>query len=376
MATAGKPITCRAAVVWEVGQQYSIEKVEVDVPKKGEVRVRMTSAGLCHSDVHMQHGSDKNWSFPTVLGHEGAGIIESLGEGVDRFEKGDIVVCTFEAYCRDCDYCMSPKTNVCRKQPRNNLQMDGTSRIAAKGKKCSQMGSLGLFSEYIVTSEFNVTKVNPKANPNTLCLAGCCIPTGYGAAMNAGKVTPGSSCAVWGLGGVGMCVIMGCRDSGASKIIGIDPNAKKFELAKQFGATDFLNPKEVKSVPETLAQMCKDGVDYCFVSVGILSAMEEAFNSSHPYWGKTVIVGLNDTGSTMKAGVWELLYGRQLVGTYYGSYTAVRDIPHLVDKVLNGQIQLDKLISHRLPLDKINEGFDLLRTGQSLRAIIDFDIKA
>ncbi|XP_071038502.1 alcohol dehydrogenase class-3 chain L-like isoform X2 [Parasteatoda tepidariorum] len=370
------PITCRAAVLWEIGKPYSIETVEVAAPKKGEVRVKMASVGICHSDLHAQNGMAKKIPFPTILGHEGAGFIESVGEGVERFKTGDLIVFTFISYCRECDWCMSSKTNACRKTPKTGFQMDGTSRISTKGKMITQANSLGLFSEYTVTSEYNVTKVNPSADPNMLCLAGCCLPTGYGAVMNAGKVTPGSTCAIWGLGGVGMCVIMGCRDSGASKIIGVDPNPKKFELAKQFGASDFVNPKEVKSVPETLAQMCKDGVDYCFVSVGNLSAMEEAFNSSHPRWGKTVIIGLHDKGSKIRVGVWELLYGRQILGTMYGSYTAVRDVPYLVEKVLDGKIQLEKLISHRLPLHQINEGFDLMKTGESLRAIIDFDLKA
>ncbi|XP_015916086.1 alcohol dehydrogenase class-3 chain L-like [Parasteatoda tepidariorum] len=375
MDTVGKTITCRAAVVWKKRQPYSIETVVVDVPKKGEVRVKLASVGICHSDLHAQMGCEENHPFPTILGHEGAGIVESVGEDVERFKPGDLIVFTFESYCGDCDLCQSPKAKNCRKTTRNSFHMDGTSRVSAKEKALSQLNALGLFSEYTVTSQYNITKVNPAADQKILCLAGCCLPTGYGAAVNAGKVTPGSTCAVWGLGGVGMCVIMGCHDSGASKIIGIDPNPKKFQLAEGFGATHFLNPKEVTSVPETLAHMCKDGVDYCFVSVGNLSAMEEAFNSSHPYWGKTIIIGLGETGATVNVGVWNLLYGRQLMGTRYGSYKAVRDIPELVEKVVSGKIQLEKLITHRLPLDKINEGFELMKTGESLRSIIDFDLK-
>ncbi|GFT61878.1 alcohol dehydrogenase class-3 [Nephila pilipes] len=359
------PITCKAAVTWKVNGGFSIETVEVAVPKKGEVRVRMTSTGMCHSDLHMMEGFDKSWPFPCVLGHEGAGIIESVGEGVTSVVPGDIVVMVFEAFCGECDLCKDPRTCMCRKQPRNQLQMDGTSRITCKGQPIYQMSSISTFSEYTVTSELNVTKVNPKANPNNLAFAGCCIPTGYGAVMNAGKVPPGSTCAVWGLGGVGMCVLMGCRDSGASKVIGIDPNPKKFPLAKKFGATEFLNPKEVANVPEKLAEMTNGGVDFCFVSVGVTAAMEQAFMSSHPQWGKTVVIGLAEIGETMKAGIWELIYGRQLVGTYYGSYKARVAIPHLVDKVVNGQIQLDKLISHRLPLLKIGEGFNMLKNGET-----------
>ncbi|XP_054721086.1 alcohol dehydrogenase class-3 chain L-like [Uloborus diversus] len=373
--TAGKPIRCHAAVLWSANTPYAIEEVEVAVPKKGEVRVKMASTGLCHSDLHFQEGIDKQWPFPSVIGHEGAGIIESVGEGVTSVKPGDTVVLVFESYCGECEFCKSPKTNQCKKQPRNQLQMDGTSRITCKGQALSQMSSISTFSEYTVTSEANVTKVNQKANPNTLCLAGCCIPTGYGAVMNAGKVPKGATTAVWGLGGVGMCVLMGLRDSQAGKIIAIDTNPKKFPLAKEFGATDFLNPKEVDDVPKKLAEMTNGGVDYCFVSVGIVPVMEQAFNSSHPNWGKTVIIGLSDLGETMRAGVWELLFGRQLVGTFYGSYKAKLGIPDLVDKVVAGQIQLEKLITHRLPLTKINEGFNMLKTGESLRAIIDYDIK-
>ncbi|GIX86601.1 alcohol dehydrogenase class-3 [Caerostris extrusa] len=374
MATVGKPITCKAAVTWEVGGGFKIETVEVAVPKKGEVRIRMTSTGVCHSDLHVMEGIDKDWPFPCVLGHEGAGIIESVGEGVTSVVPGDIVVPVFEGHCGECDFCKDPRTCMCQKQTRNHLQMDGTSRITCKGKPIAQMSTISTFSQYTVTNEINVAKVNPKANPNTLCLAGCCIPTGYGAVMNAGRVHPGATCAVWGLGGVGMCVLMGCRDAGASKIIGIDTNPNKFPLAKQFGATEFLNPKDVSSVPEKLAEMTNGGVDYCFVSVGITPVMEQAFMSSHPQWGKTVIIGLADIGETMKAGIWELIYGRQLVGTFYGSYKARLGIPDLVDKVVSGQIQLEKLISHRLPLDKIEEGFKMLTTGESLRAIIDYDL--
>lgn len=376
MATAGKPIHCRAAVTWEVNKPFSIETVEVAVPKKGEVRVKMSSTGICHSDLHMQEGFDKKWSFPSLLGHEGAGIIESVGEGVTSVQPGDKVVTLFESYCGECKYCKSPKTNMCLKQRKDNLQMDGTSRITCKGQTLSQMGSISTFSEYTVTSVYNVTKINPKANPNIMCLAGCCIPTGYGAAVNAAKVLPGSTCAIWGLGGVGMCVVMGCRNSGAAKIIGIDPNPKKFALAKELGCTDVLNPKEVDDVPKKLEEMTDGGVDYCFASVGVLSAMEQAFNSSHPAWGKTVIIGLANKDDTVRAGVWELLYGRELIGTYYGSYKAKLGIPELVDQVIAGEIQLEKLISHRLPLDKINEGFEMLKTGKSLRSIIDYDLKA
>lgn len=375
MATAGKPITCRAAVIWKAKDPYTIETVEVAVPKKREVRVRMTSAGICHSDLHIQEGIDSNYYFPAALGHEGAGIIESVGEGVSSVQPGDIVVMCFEAYCGECAFCKDSRTNMCQKQSRINMQMDGTSRITCKGQILSQMGSVSTFSEYTVTSEFNVTKVNPKVNPNKIGLAGCCIPTGYGAVVKCAQVPKGATCAVWGLGGVGMCVVMGCRDSGASKVIGIDLNPKKFPLAKEFGCTDFLNLKDVEDVPKKLAEMTNGGVDYCFVSVGIISAMEQAFNSSHPAWGKTVVIGLSNIGETMRAGVWELLFGRQLVGTYYGSLKAKLEIPKLVEKVVSGQIQLDKLISHKMPLDKINEAFKMLTTGESLRAIIDFDLK-
>ncbi|XP_015920155.1 alcohol dehydrogenase class-3 chain L-like isoform X2 [Parasteatoda tepidariorum] len=334
MATAGKPIICRAAVLWEKSQPYSLENVEVAVPKKGEVRIKIVSSGICHSDVHFQDGMMDNFVFPAVLGHEGAGIIESIGEGVTRCKEGDLVVLAFESYCEECDFCKNPNCNMCMKQP-----------------------------------------VNPKANLSSLCLVGCCLPTGYGAAINAGKVTPGSSCAIWGLGGVGMCVVMGCRDAGASKIIGIDLNPKKYELAKELGATDFINPKEVPNVPEALAKMTNGGVDFCFVSVGILSVMNEAFKASHPHWGKTVIIGMGDMGAAVKAGVLDLLFGRQLMGTFYGSYKAVRDIPQLVDKIVNGNIQVEKLITHRLTLDKINEGFKMLKSGESLRTVIDFNKK-
>ncbi|XP_035227741.1 alcohol dehydrogenase class-3 chain L-like isoform X1 [Stegodyphus dumicola] len=376
MATAGKPIKCRAAIAWGVNKPYTIETVEVAVPKKGEVRVKMGSTGICHSDLHNLEGIDEKYPFPSVFGHEGAGVIESVGEGVTDLQPGDVVVLTFESHCGDCKYCKDSKTNLCLRTPRNHLQMDGTSRITYNGKVLSQMNSISTNSEYTVTSQFNVAKVNPRADPHSLCLAGCCIPTGYGAAMNAGQVSPGSTCAVWGLGGVGMCVVMGCRDSKAAKIIGIDTNPQKFALAKDLGCTDVLNPNDVPDVPKKLAEMTDGGVDFCFVSVGIISVMEEAFKSSHPNWGKTVIIGLSNIGETIRAGVWELIYGRKLVGTSYGSYKAKLAVPKLVEKVLSGDIPLNKLITHRLPLDRINDGYEMLKTGESLRAIVDFDLKA
>ncbi|KAG8192180.1 hypothetical protein JTE90_027818 [Oedothorax gibbosus] len=375
MLTANKPITCKAAVAWEVNKPFTIETVEVAPPKKGEVRVKMYSSGVCHSDLHDLEGIDPNYPFPGVFGHEGAGRIESGGEGVTSVQPGDVVVLLFESYCGDCDYCKGSSTHKCLKTRRDGLQQDGTSRITCKGQTLSQMNSISTFSEYTVCSEFNVAKVNPSANPHDLCLAGCCIPTGYGAAVNVAKVTQGSSCAVWGLGGVGMCAVMGCRNSGASMVIGIDTNSRKFQLGKEFGCTDFLNPNEVENVPEKLAEMTGGGVDFCIVAVGSVQIMEQAFLSSHPAWGKTVVIGLVNKGVTMKAGVWELIMGRQLLGTFYGSYKTRLGIPMLVDKVLKGEIQLQKLISHRLPLDRINEGFQMLTTGESLRTIIDFDLK-
>ncbi|GFU32615.1 alcohol dehydrogenase class-3 chain H [Nephila pilipes] len=372
MATVGKPIECKAAVSWKMNGGFSIETVEVAVPKKGEVRVKIRSAGICHSDLHVLKGMDKKWPFPCVLGHEGAGVVESVGEGVASVVPGDVVVLVWEAYCGECDFCKDPRTNLCQKQPRNHLQMDGTSRITCKGQPIFQMMSVSAFSEYTVTSEFNVAKVDPMANQRCLALAGCCIPTGYGAVKNVGKVTPGSTCAVWGLGAVGMCVLLACKDQGASKIIGIDLNPRKFLRAIQFGATDCLDPEEV-NVKDRLSEMTNGGVDFCFVSVGVVSAMEQAFLSSHPQWGKTVVIGLANVGETMKVGVWELIFGRQLLGTYYGSYKSRLHIPHLVDKA---QIHLENLVSHYIPLERIADGFDMLKTGESLRTVIDFETRA
>ncbi|CAL1265720.1 unnamed protein product [Larinioides sclopetarius] len=377
MVTPGKPIQCRAAVAWEVNKPFSLENVEVAVPKKGEVRIKMSSTGVCHSDLHDLEGINKNYPFPSIFGHEGAGVVESIGKGVTSVKPGDKVVLCFESFCGECENCRNTKTHLCKKTHsvmRTHFQEDGTSRISCKGQKLSQMNSISTFSEYTVTSELNVAKVNPAANPNILCLAGCCIPTGYGAVMNTAQVPPGATCAIWGLGGVGMCVVMGCRDSGASKIIGIDVNSRKFELAKEFGCTDVINPEEV-NLQNKLAEMTNGGPDFCFVSVGLVPVMEEAFNSSHPQWGKTVIIGLTNVGETMKVGIWDLIYGRKLVGTHYGGYKTRIGIPKLVEKVLNGDLELEKLITHRLPLEKINEGFDMLISGETLRTIIDFDMK-
>lgn len=373
---AGKTITCRAAVAWAEKEPLKIEMVNVAPPKAGEVRVKICSTALCHTDTYTLDGHDPEGLFPCILGHEGAGIVESVGEGVDSFAEGDHVVPLYIPQCRECKFCRSEKTNLCSKirvTQGKGVMPDGTSRFSCNGKTLYHFMGCSTFSEYTVVAEISLAKIEPKAPLSKVCLLGCGIPTGYGAALNTAKVEPGSNCAIWGLGAVGLAVAMGCQAAGAKSIIGIDVNPDKFEVAKQFGCTECINPKDFsKSIQEVLIEKTDGGLDYTFECIGNVSTMRAALESCHKGWGVSVIIGVAGAGQEISTRPFQLVTGRTWKGTAFGGWKSKDSVPRLVEQYLAKKLKLDEFISHELPFEKINEAIDLLHSGKSIRAVVNY----
>jgi len=375
-AKTGQPIMCKAAVLPGLGLPFVIEDVQVDPPKAGEVRVKVIACGVCHSDVSAANGVFSATVDPAILGHEGAGVVESVGQGVTSVKPGDHVILMILPYCGDCLNCKSEYTNLCLKFPMGlqlgELPTDGTSRFTWKGKKLSHFMYCSAFSQYTVTSEFCVAKINPTAPLEKVCLLGCGIPTGYGSAINVAQVRAGSTCAVWGLGGVGLAAAMGCKAQGAKRIIGIDINPDKFETAKKFGCTEFINPKDhSKSVTALLKEMTAGvGVDFAIECCGAIPAMEAAMDSTTVAGGTTTLVGACKLNEKMSLSPFPVLFGKTLNGRSFGGYNGRRDVPALVEKYLKGEMLIDEFNTHTLPLERINESFQLLKEGKSIRTVI------
>lgn len=313
--TVGKVIKCRAAVAWEAKKPLTIETVEVAPPKAHEVRIKITATGVCHTDAYSLGGSDAEGVFPVILGHEGAGIVESIGEGVTKFKPGDHVIPLYIPQCGECEYCKHPKTNLCQKvriTQGKGVMTDETSRFTCKGKPIYHFMGTSTFSEYTVVNDINLAKINDKAPLNKVCLLGCGIPTGYGAAINTAKVEPGSVCGIWGLGAVGLAVAMGCKAAGASKIYGIDINPAKFEVGKKFGVTDFVNPNDHKDTPiqNVLVDMTNGGFDFTFECIGNVNTMRSALEACHKGWGTSTIIGVAASGQEISTKPFQLVTGR------------------------------------------------------------------
>ncbi|KAM9849607.1 alcohol dehydrogenase class-3-like isoform 1-T1 [Aulostomus maculatus] len=376
MSTAGQVIKCKAAVAWEPRKPLSIEDVEVDPPNAHEVRIKVAATSVCHTDWEYLYDTEKGMKFrpfPLVLGHEGAGEVESVGPGVTRFKPGDKVVPLFLPQCGECERCQSPKTNLCR---RNwcNTQMgvlaDCTSRISCNGQQVYQFLGVSSFSQYTVVPETSLAKIRSDAPLDKVCLLGCGVSTGYGAAVNAARVEKDSSCAVFGLGAVGLAAVVGCKAAGAKRIIGVDINHGKFEKAIAFGATECVNPNDcTKDIQDVLVEMTNGGVDYALECVGIPAVMTAALESTVEAWGVCVIVGWTETES-MTVPVQKILMGRTLKGTYFGGWKSVDDVPKLVDEYMKEKLKLDEFITHELALDQVNTAFDLLSSGKSIRTVI------
>uniref|UniRef100_A0A3B4BI06 S-(hydroxymethyl)glutathione dehydrogenase n=1 Tax=Periophthalmus magnuspinnatus TaxID=409849 RepID=A0A3B4BI06_9GOBI len=342
-------ITCRAAVAWEAGKPLVIEEIEVAPPKTGEVRIKVVATGICHTDSYTLSGSDPEGVFPVVLGHEGAGIVESVGEGVTKFHPGDTVIPLYIPQCGECKFCKNPKTNLCQK----------ISAISPVG--LFHFMGCSTFSEYTVVADISLAKVDPRAPLDRVCLLGCGISTGYGAALNTAKVESGSTCAVFGLGALGLAAIMGCKAAGAARIIGVDINADKFKVAKEFGATDVVNPKDhSKPIEEVLVEMTDGGVDYSFECVGNVGIMRAALEACHKGWGTSVIIGVAAAGQEISTRPFQLVTGRTWKGTAFGGYKSVDSVPKLVGDYMNKKLKVDEFVTDTLPFEKITEGFDLM----------------
>ncbi|XP_014469022.1 PREDICTED: alcohol dehydrogenase class-3 [Dinoponera quadriceps] len=374
--TVGKVIKCKAAVAWKAKEPLSLEEVEVAPPKAHEVRIKVAAIALCHTDAYTLDGLDPEGVFPCILGHEGSGIVESVGEGVTEFQCGDHVVPLYIPQCGDCKFCKSPKTNLCskiRETQGKGLMPDGTSRFTCKGQTISHFMGCSTFSEYTVVADISLAKVTPEAPLDKICLLGCGVSTGYGAALNTAKVEPGSTCAIWGLGAVGLAVALGCKKSGASRIIGIDINPDKFERSKIFGCTEFVNPKDHdKPIQQVLIEMTDGGLDYTFECVGNVNTMRAALESCHKGWGTSVIIGVAPAGQEISTRPFQLVTGRVWKGTAFGGWKSKQSVPKLVDEYLSKKLLLDEFITHHFPFGKINEGFDLLHSGNCLRTVIKF----
>ncbi|KAJ7384860.1 hypothetical protein OS493_019537 [Desmophyllum pertusum] len=373
--TAGKPISCRAAVAWEPRKPLVIETIEVAPPKTGEVRVKMVATGVCHSDSsHLSGILGQDDSFPLVLGHEGSGIVESIGEGVTTLKPGDHVITLFISRCGECNFCKNPKSNICSSGllPKG-VMLDGTPRFTCRGKFLYHFLRIGAFNEYTVLPERAVVKIAENVPLEKACLLGCCVPTGYGSVVNAAKVEPGTNVAVWGLGGVGLSTVMGCKDAGAARIIGIDINPDKFTIAKEFGCTECLNPKDFdKPIQQVLLEMIDGGLDYTFECIGNVHTMRAAFEASHVVWGTTVLVGIAGADQELKVNPSQYLFGKTMKGSVFGGYKGKECIPKLSDEYMAGRLKVDELITHTMPLDKINDAFDLMHAGKSIRTVIHF----
>ncbi|XP_019271156.2 all-trans-retinol dehydrogenase [NAD(+)] ADH4 [Panthera pardus] len=380
MGTKGKVIKCKAAIAWEAGKPLCIEEVEVASPKAHEVRVQIIATALCHTDGHPINPKFKEALFPVILGHEGAGIVESVGPGVTSFKPGDKVIPLYMPQCGKCKFCLSPLTNFCTKLSLvknpivdQELMEDKTSRFTCKGKPIYHFMGTSTFTQYTVVSDINLAKIDDDANLERVCLLGCGFSTGYGAAINTAKVTPGSTCAIFGLGGVGLSAIMGCKVAGASRIIAIDINSEKFTKAKALGATDCLNPRNLhKPIQEVIIEMTKGGVDFALDCAGGPEAMRAALDCTIAGWGSCTFIGVDSEIRGLTISPVELIMGRTINGTCFGGWKSIDSIPKLVTDYKNKIFDLDILVTHTLPFDKINEAFDLMNQGKSIRIVLTF----
>ncbi|MFC3679878.1 S-(hydroxymethyl)glutathione dehydrogenase/class III alcohol dehydrogenase [Bacterioplanoides pacificum] len=369
-------ITCRAAVAWAAGEPLKIEQVLVAPPKAGEVRVKIIASGVCHTDAFTLSGDDPEGIFPAILGHEGGGIVEAVGEGVTSVAVGDHVIPLYTPECGECKFCLSGKTNLCQKireTQGKGLMPDGTSRFSINGEPIYHYMGCSTFSEYTVLPEIALAKVNKTAPLEEVCLLGCGVTTGMGAVMNTAKVQPGDSVAIFGLGGIGLSAVIGAAMAKAGRIIAIDINDSKFELAKQLGATDCINPKDYdKPIQEVIVELTDGGVDYSFECIGNVDVMRSALECCHKGWGESVIIGVAGAGQEISTRPFQLVTGRVWRGTAFGGVKGRSELPDYVERYLAGEFKLSDFITHTMELDAINEAFDLMHEGKSIRSVIHF----
>eukprot|EP01116_Phalansterium_solitarium_P004843 TRINITY_DN1600_c0_g2_i1.p1 TRINITY_DN1600_c0_g2~~TRINITY_DN1600_c0_g2_i1.p1 ORF type:complete len:377 (-),score=123.87 TRINITY_DN1600_c0_g2_i1:646-1776(-) len=376
MSTVGQVIECRAAVCWSAGSELVLETVQVQPPKKGEVRIKILSSGVCHTDEYTRSGKDSEGLFPCILGHEGGGVVESVGEGVTSVVPGDHVIPLYTPECRECKFCKSGKTNLCsliRATQGKGVMPDGSSRFTCKGQTVYHYMGCSTFSEYTVVAEISVAKIAHDAPLQKVCLLGCGITTGYGAVLNTAKVEPGANVAVFGVGCVGLGVIQGAVEAGAKRIVAVDTNPKKFELARKLGATDTINPAECqKPIQEVLIDMFDGGMDYTFECIGNVDVMRAALEACHKGWGVSTIIGVAPAGTEIKTRPFQLVTGRVWKGCAFGGYKGRTQLPGLVDKYQQGRLDVDSFISFNFPVEQINDAFHRMHDGSSVRSIVHF----
>ena len=366
----------RAAVAFEAGKPLEIVELDLEGPKKGEVLVKITHTALCHTDAFTLSGADPEGVFPAVLGHEGAGVVVGVGEGVRSVKPGDHVIPLYTAECGECLFCKSGKTNLCvsvRATQGKGVMPDGTTRFSYQGKPVYHYMGCSTFSEYTVVAEVSLAKVNPEANPEHTCLLGCGVTTGIGAVHNTAKVQAGDSIAVFGLGAIGLAVIQGAVQAKAGRIIAIDTNPAKFDLAKEMGATDFVNPKDYnRPIQEVIVEMTGWGVDHSFECIGNVEVMRAALECAHRGWGQSVIIGVAGAGQEISTRPFQLVTGRRWLGTAFGGVKGRTELPGMVEDAMKGDIKLEPFVTHTLPLERINEAFELMEKGESIRTVIRY----
>ena len=364
----------RAAVAREAGKPLSLEIIDLDGPREGEVLVEIKATGICHTDEYTLSGADPEGLFPAILGHEGAGVVVDVGKNVTSLKKGDHVIPLYTPECRQCEYCLSRKTNLCvaiRATQGKGLMPDGTSRFSCEGAPVFHYMGTSTFANFTVLPEIALAKIRPDAPFDKVCYIGCGVTTGLGAVMNTAKVEAGARCVVFGLGGIGLNVIQGLRMVGAEMIVGVDLNPRRKEIAERFGMTHFVNPGEVEGdlVPY-LVDLTKGGADYSFECIGNVKVMRQALECAHRGWGKSIIIGVAGAGQEIATRPFQLVTGRTWMGTAFGGARGRTDVPRIVDWYMDGKINIDDLITHVLPFKQINDGFELMRRGESIRSVV------
>lgn len=366
----------RAAVAIEAGKPLEICEVELDGPKDGEVLVEIKATGICHTDEFTLSGADPEGIFPAILGHEGAGVVVDTGPGVTSLKKGDHVIPLYTPECRQCEYCLNPKTNLCqaiRTTQGQGLMPDGTSRFTLDGEPVFHYMGTSTFANHTVVPEIALAKVREDAPFDKICYIGCGVTTGLGAVINTAKVEPGSNCVVFGLGGIGLNVLQGLRLVGANMIVGVDLNPARKAIGEQFGMTHFVNPDEVDGdLTNHLVELTGGGADYSFECIGNVNVMRVALECAHKGWGESIIIGVAGAGQEIATRPFQLVTGRSWRGTAFGGARGRTDVPQIVDWYMDGKIEIDPMITHTMPLDQINDAFDLMHAGKSIRSVVEY----
>ena len=363
----------RAAVAFTAGKPLEIVEVDLEGPKSGEVLVEIMATGICHTDAFTLSGDDPEGAFPAILGHEGAGIVREVGPNVNSVKVGDTVIPLYTPECRYCDFCLHPKTNLCqsiRSTQGRGVMPDGSSRFSLDGESILHYMGCSTFSNFTVLPEIAVAKIREDAPFDKVCYIGCGVTTGVGAVAFDAKVEPGSTVAVFGLGGIGLNVIQGAKMVGADRIIGVDINPAREELGRKFGLTDFVNPKDNDNVTEEIIEITGGGVDYSFECIGNTDTMRQALECCHKGWGESFIIGVAGAGQEISTRPFQLVTGRSWKGTAFGGARGRTDVPRIVEWYMDGKIQIDPLITHTMPLEEINNAFDLMHEGASIRSVV------